>query len=238
MIKKALAVAGVLALVGGGVLFGKWLQKPTLDDLATRNRILAAADSTKAVDIEDGRVAYNRLVRDYNDSEQAWAYVNDSLNNVANALRRQAQDDDRTIEALATVNAKLRDSLDVAVSNVVVTDSVTTAELFTYKRYQDGSIQAEGFVTVYTPEDDEPWANAGLIFDIQMMPTVLLSRDEETGIAECDVSFGDMPIYLSGLECVNNWDIDLPARSEINWPTVGIAAGAVVVSVGLLAIIF
>ena len=238
MINKILAVAGVLALIGGGVLFGKWLEKPTLDDLAYRNRVLAAASETLEVELEEGRVAYNRLVRDYNNAEQAWAYVNDSLNNVAKALKIQAQKDGRTIETLTTANARLRDSLDVMVSNINITDSVITAELYTYKSYQDGDIGAEGYVSIWTPEDDEPYANAGLTFDIRMQPTVLISRDEDTGLAECDLSFGDMPVYVRDLECVNNWDVDLPTRSEITLP--GILTGSAITlgAIGILALIF
>lgn len=235
--KIAIGTIAIIIAAGAGVLFGQWLEKPTLDDLAQHNRILAAADSTKAVELKDGRVLYNRLVRDYNDAEQAWAFVADSLNDVADALRREAIDDGRTIETLVTANAQLRDSLDAVVSGIVVTDEMVSAELYSYKGYQDGSITAEGYVTIFTPEDDEPWGDASLNFDIQMTPTVLLSRDENTGLAECDISFGDMPVYMRDLECVNNWDVDLPVKSKIALPSIALGSAITLGVIGLVVLL-
>lgn len=234
-----IAIGAILVIIaaGAGVLFGQWLEKPTLDDLAQRNRILAAADSTKEVKLGEGRVLYNRLVRDYNDAEDAWVFITDSLSGVADVLGEKARSNGRTIETLVTANAQLSDSLDSVVSGVVVTDSMVTAELFTYKRYQDGSIAGEGFVTIYTPEDDEPWGNASLNFDIRMTPTVLLSRDENTGLAECDISFGDMPVYMQDLECVNNWDVDLPVRDKIALPSIALGSAITLGLIGVIALI-
>lgn len=203
----------LIVLTAAGVVFGNWLSKPTIDDLADRNLALARADSVRTVELEDSRIAYQKIVRDYRNAEKAWAFVNDSLGEVANALRRKAIEDGRTIEVLITANGVLRDSLDAVVNNITVTDSTVTAELYSYKKYQDGSIGYEGYVTIWTPEDDEPYGNASLFFDIQMSPTVLLSRDE-TGLAQCDMSFGDLPVYLSELECVDNLGYEPPVRDS------------------------
>jgi hypothetical protein len=230
-----LGIAVALLLAGGGVAFGMWLKKPTLDDLAIENRRLAQLDTVRTIELENNRVSYARLVFDFTEAREARAFVEDSLNGVVTDLMKKARDDKRTIETLVTANAQLRDSIDTMVGNISVTNDAITAELFTYKKYQDGSIQSDGYVTIYTPEDDEPYGNASLTFDIQMTPTVLISRDNE-GLAECDLSFGDMPVYVSKLNCVNNWDVDLPVRKEINWPTVGVTAGAVGLIAVLLAI--
>ena len=236
--KIAVSTIALIATAGVGVLFGSWLQKPTLDDLVAHSQLLESQDSTRKIELEDGRVAYVRLTRDYNDAEEAWSFVTDSLGDVANALRREAQDQDREIETLATANAQLRVELESAVDNITVTEESITAELFTYKSYQDGSIRSEGFVTIWTPEDDEPWGNASLAFDIQMSPTVLVSRDEGSGLATCDISFGDMPVYMSDLRCVNNFDVDLPTREKIALPSIALGSAITLGLVGLAVIIF
>ncbi len=236
--KIAVGAIAIIIAAGAGVLFGSWLQKPTLDDLVERNQLLESQDSTRKVELEDGRVAYVRLTRDYNDGEKAWAFVTDSLGNVANALRREAQKQNREIETLATANALLRVDLKAAVDNITITEEAVTAELFTYKKYEDGSIRSEGFVTIWTPEDDEPWGNASLTFDIQMSPTVLVSRDESSGLATCDISFGDMPVYMSDLRCVNNFDVDLPTREKIALPSIVLGSAITLGLVGLAVIVF
>ena len=238
MLNKALVLFGVISLVVCSVLFGKWLEKPTLDDLAERNRAWAQLDTVRLIELEDSRKAYVRLTYDFNNAEKSWAFVNDSLNNVANALRRKAQEDGRTIETLVTANAKLMDSLDVVLRGIVVTDSVVTAEIYMHKGYQDGSILVDGLVSIWTPVDDEPWGAADLAFDIQMTPTVLLSRDEDTGLASCAISFGDMPVYVDELSCVNNWDVDLPTGSKITLPSVALGSAITLGVIGVLLLVF
>lgn len=238
MNNKILMAIIAIVLFVGGLFAGKWLEKPTLDDLAAQNRALARQDTVRLVELEDSRTAYVRLQYDFNNAEKAWTFVNDSLNDVANALKRQAVKDGRTIETLTTANVVLRDSLDAMVSNISVTDSVVTAELYSYKQYQDGSIGYDGYVSIWTPVDDEPYGSAALSFDIQMTPTVLISRDEGSGLASCALSFGDMPVYVDELNCVNNWDVNLPVREKITLPGVALGSAIALGVVGVLALIF
>ena len=238
MTNKILMVVALVVALTAGVFAGKWLEKPTLDDLAAQNRALARQDTVTRVELEDLRTAHIRLGYDFNSAEKAWAFVNDSLNNVANALKRQAEKDGRTIETLTTANVVLRDSLDAVVGNISVTDSVVTAELYSYKKYQDGSIGYDGYVSIWTPLDDEPYGSASLYFDIQMTPTVLISRDEDSGLASCALSFGDMPVYVDELNCVNNWDVNLPVREKITLPGVALGSAIALGVVGILALVF
>jgi len=238
MTNKILMAVAVVVLFVAGVFAGKWMEKPTLDDLAAQNRALARQDTVRLVELEDLRTAHVRLGYDFNNAEKAWTFVNDSLNDVANALKRQAEKDGRTIETLVTANAVLSDSLDAMVGNITVTDSMVTAELYSYKKYQDGSIGYDGYVTIWTPLDDEPYGNASLYFDIQMTPTVLLSRDEDSGLATCALSFGDMPVYVDELNCVNNWDVNLPVREKITLPGVAVGSAITLGVIGILLLIF
>jgi hypothetical protein len=228
-----LGIAAALLLAGGGVAFGMWLKKPTIEDLAERNRALAIQDSLRKIELEDGRTAYAILVRDYANDEETWMFVNDSMGAVANALKEQAVSDGREIESLTEANAQLTVQLEAAITNIEVSDDAVSAELFTYKSYQDGSIGVEGYVTIFTPEDDEPWGDASLSFDIQMQPSVLISRDE-TGLATCDVSFGDMPVYLTDLNCVDNLGYEPPIRDSLIPGIPNIVTGAGIITLGAL----
>ena len=229
-----LGIAAALLLTVGGVAFGMWLKKPTIDDLVEHNRRLSAMDTLKTVQLDNERIAYSVLVDDFANAKDAWGFIEDSLTDVSVALGKKVRDQGNEITTLAQANAVLRDSAEVDVGEIDVTAESVTAELFTYKGYQDGSISAEGDITIFTPEDDEPYGSASLYFDIQMQPSVILGRDE-MGLATCDLSFGDMPIYLSDLVCIDNMGYEPPVRSEINWPTVGITAGVVVLGLVVLA---
>jgi hypothetical protein len=59
--KTVLSILAVIGIIVASVMFGRWLQKPTIDELATRNRALAAQDSTREIELAEGRVAYERI---------------------------------------------------------------------------------------------------------------------------------------------------------------------------------
>jgi len=225
-LNSVLAFAIALLLLGVGTAFGMWLEKPTIDDLVDRNRQLSAMDTLKTVQLDSARVAYSVLVDDFANYKDVHDFIEDSLSAVSNALKDKVREQGNEIASLVQANARLEEELEAAVGGIAVTDTSVSAELYFYKGYQDGSISADGYVTVFTPEDDEPYGNASLYFDLRMQPSVIMSRDD-SGLATCDLSFGDMPIYLTDLVCVDNLGYDVPTRQGINWPTVGLTAALI-----------
>lgn len=234
------ALVGVVVLTGVGVAFGMWLKKPTQDDLIERNNALAALDSTRLIELEDGRVAYEHLTFDFDGQTDLLKFLekqNYDLGEQVDALVDNVTAKDNIITNLVVAEASLREELDdVLVSNILSDSTKVSAELFESKQYQDGSITAEGSVTIYlsTEEYPEPHGTARLYFDVQMRPTVIMSRDE-SGLGTCDITFGDLPVYLNALTCVDNLGYELPVRRDISWPTIGITAGVVALGFAILA---
>ena len=230
-LKTLIALAAFLAFSAGLVYAGYWLSKPTIEDLSKRNLALAAQDSTRLIELGDMRSSYERAVFDFVNEKELREFVEDSLGKIANALKDQADKDARTIESLVAANATLRDRLSGPVE-VVRDGSNIVVGIDTEKRYQDGSIAVEGQVNIST-DSDPPTGTSELDVSVIMSPTVAISRDE-SGLAQCDLSFGDMPMTVSDLKCVNDLDPDLGTRRSL-WClfgtmglTGGIAAGLAV----------
>ena len=77
---------------------------------------------------------------------------------------------------------------------------------------------------------------AKLTHEIEMNPAIALSRDD-AGVAICDVSFGDMPVTVYDIVCMNNLDPEIPTREKISVPQVGIGVGIGAAAILLLAAI-
>lgn len=232
-------VVAVLCSIGGGVALGMWIKSPTIDDLVKRNRELSALDTLKTVQLDSARVAYSVLVDDFRNEKELREFAEDSLSKmsgVTSALLDKVENQGNEITHLTQANARLEERLSGSLDGITAGDTVTSAELHISKSYQDGSINADGYVTIFTPSDNEPYGNTSLYFDIKMNPSVVVSRDE-AGLATCDLSFGDMPIYLTDLVCVDNLGYDAPVRKDINWPAIGIGAGIVAGVVFLVSLI-
>lgn len=231
--KTVLSILAVIGIIVASVMFGRWLQKPTIDELATRNRALAAQDSTREIELAEGRVAYERIVFDFADAEEAHRFASDSMGDIINALKDKAEEDGRVIETMASANSYLRDRVRGLVGDIMISDSLITAHIEARKDYEDGNITAAGDINISIPEEGEPSGTADLEFGVEMSPTILISRDSETGIAQCDLSFGDMPITTEDLMCVNNFDVDLPTRSAITLPTI---VGTALIALGIIGL--
>jgi len=202
--------AGVLALIGifvGGIMLGNWLAKPTISDLIEKNRALYSQDSLKAVLLEDTTVAYNRLVFDVRDAKEALEVLG-----VENeALASQIASQGLQITSLISLRARLEYELEVALDNVTITDTLIQASIESRQTYDSGSIEASGEVRI-DPRDST--GDANLEFNAEVNPVVTFSRDE-AGLGVCDMSFGDMPMTVDRLHCVDNVGYDTPTRNSL-----------------------
>lgn len=231
--------AGGLLLSAGLVYSGYWLAQPTSEELAERNRQAAQADSLRQVKLDrDGlRVSFQRAVFDFTEQSQVDEFVKDSMHNVANALRSENARLKRDNETLVAGYAELRDRLDGDLGDISVSDTLVSASISGRKDYEDGYVSASGDVMVRTV-DDPPTGRATLDFEVGMSPAVSVSRDE-SGLAQCDLSYGDMPIVVTDLKCVNNLEPDLPVRQSF-WdlaPSLTFGGVTLVAAVSILAAI-
>lgn len=209
-LKTWVLVVGGLLLSGGLVFAGYSLAQPTISDLAERNRELAASDSLKQVRLDEQRITSQRAVFDFTSTNDLLRFANDSLSEQNAALIRSNQQKDRQIETLVSTNASLRDTLSSVLSDITIDDTSVSAHISARNDYEDGFVGAEGDVNIDT-SISPPEGRATLDFEVGMSPTVSIARDT-TGLATCDITFGDMPIEVLGLQCLNNIDPDLPAR--------------------------
>lgn len=227
-----LQVLAGLLLVGGGVAIGQYLSRETVDDLARRNRILAEKDILRQIELDENRVAYEKIVIDFASAKEVNDFLKDQNNQLGSqvdGLIREVQNKNREITHLTTTIANLRVELDIALGDIVIQQNRVDAEIYHSRRYEDGSITTEGNVTVYLPTEDEPEArgNASLVFDVEMRPTVVISRDKD-GLGQCDVTFGDMPVYVSRLQCVDNIGYTPPVRSPLSVKLPSFALGSLI----------
>lgn len=219
----------IILLLAGAVYGGWWLAQPTVSELAERNRTLAAADSTRRLQLDEWRIAYERAIYDFTEQKMLDEFIKDSLNATAQALRDDSRRKDRQIETLASSNAELRDTLGTVLSNITASDTLVTADVEARKDYEDGYIAAKGDVKI---RPHEQTGDASLEFSVGMSPVVAVSRDT-AGLAHCQISYGDMPIITRDIVCVNNLRPDLPARQSF-WDVIpAFTVGSVLAVAGL-----
>jgi hypothetical protein len=217
---------GVLVLIGifvGGIVLGNWLGKPTIDDLIDQNRILYEQDSLKAVLLEDTTVAYNRIVLDVRNAKEMAEVLRDE-NEVLGAHNASQE---LRITSLLSFKARLEFELETALSNVSITDTLIKAEINAYQEYDSGSIQASGEVRI---DPRNSTGEADLQFSAEINPVVTYGRDE-AGLGSCLLTFGDMPIEVDRLHCVEDLTYEPPVRGNLfgSIPEVLITVGVAVV---------
>lgn len=221
------AVAGMLGLIGlfvSGVALGNWLAKPTVDDLIEQNRKLYSQDSLKAVLLEDTTVAYNRLVFDVRDAKEALEVLGVENEALASQIKSQGLQ----ITSLLSYKARLEYELETALSNVSITDTLIEASIDSRQVYDDGSIEASGEVRI-DPRDST--GDARLEFAAEVNPVVTFSRTE-SGLGVCDLTFGDMPVAVDRVHCVDNLGYDTPTRESLigSIPDLLVVSGVAVVA--------
>lgn len=223
-IRTVASVLGIVGLFVAGAAFGNWLAKPTIDDLVERNRILYESDSLKAVMLEDTTVAYERLVFDVRSAKEALR----ELGVENEALAAQIASQGLTIRSLLSYKARLEYELETALSNVSVTDTLISAEIQAEESYDSGKIEASGEVRI------DPRVKAGsavLKFFAETNPVVTFSRNEQ-GVGVCDLTFGDMPVTVDRLHCVDNLGYETPTRKSLfgSIPNVLVTSGIAVIA--------
>ena len=221
------STVGVLALIGifvGGVALGNWFGKPTLDDLIERNRALYEQDSLKTILLEDTTIAYNRIVLDAKNAKE----MAEALRGENEALGAHAASQGLRITSLLSFKSRLEYDLKTALDNVSITDTLIKAEIDAHQAYDSGSIQASGEVRI-DPRDST--GEADLQFSAEINPVVTFGRDE-TGLGSCDLTFGDMPIEVDRLECVEDLTYEPPVRGSFfgSLPEVMVMGGVGIVA--------
>lgn len=232
--KTIVSLLGILAFSSGLVYAGYWYAKPTIKDLSERNLALAATDSTRLIELEDDRIAHERIVFDFVKDKELLQFVQDSMGDIAAGLVSEIESHNRTIESLVTANATLRVRLRDTVA-VESSDVGFDVRIDTKKRFEDGSIEVAGTVTVDTT-DNPPSGTVDLNVSVVTQPTVSISRGDD-GLAQCNISFGDMPMTVENLLCVNDLDPDLGTRGSV-WGLLGVSLGTGAVVGGLALLVF
>jgi len=233
---KVSTVGSILATVvalSAGIWIGRWSGKPTIDELLARNNALAVSDSVTHVQLSEARDAFERISFEYRNSNELFASIADSMNHVIVDLTAYIHEQNHQIEFLSSMNTRLEYELETALDNVTVEGDTVSAEISDRSNFEDGYIATDGKVTIDT---NARTGSASLKYEVGLTPTIALSRDD-AGVAKCDVSFGDMPVTIDDILCMNNIDPDLPTRGKINIPQVGIGIGIGVAAVLLAAIL-
>ena len=221
------SVVGLLALIGifiGGVALGNWFAKPTIDDLIKHNRALYEQDSLKAVQLADTTVAYNRLVFDVRDANEALEVLVVENEALASHVASQGLQ----ITSLISVRSRLEYELEVALEDITITDTLIQASIESREVYDSGSIEARGEVSI---DPRSKTGNARLEFTAEVNPIITFSRDE-AGLGVCDMSFGDMPMTVDRLHCVDNVGYEPPTRGSLlgSIPNVLVVSGVAIVA--------
>ena len=226
-------ILAVIASLSAGIWVGIYSQKPTIDELAERNNALAARDQVTKVQLTEAADAYERISFEYANAAKLFHAVADSMRIEIRDLANHIKEQDREIEFLSSINARLEWELETALDNVSVSGDTVKAEIREVTNYESGYISTQGTVEI---DMKQLSGAAKLTHEIEMNPAIALSRDD-AGVAICDVSFGDMPVTVYDIVCMNNLDPEIPTREKISVPQVGIGVGIGAAAILLLAAI-
>ena len=112
-VRTILTIVGLLVASGGLLYAGYSFGLPSKEDIAERNRVVASADSTRQLTLDNDslRTTAQRAVFDWTQEKELREFVQDSMGDVANALAAENERLGRANETLVEGNAVLEDSL-------------------------------------------------------------------------------------------------------------------------------
>ena len=203
--KEILAGVVILALVGAGIWFGGWLQKPTIEELQKKHNELAMVDKVRELQFSNTQKAYRKLAFEYQNEERLVA----ELTNTSKQLSRELRETSQELLVVSRSKAILEETLRGR-DEIVETDNNLTVYIDSRKQYESGRIQVSGLVNIEKAEP-VPVANTVLNLRIETSPVLVVDRRLD-GAPRATLSFGDMPIRVDSLQTFYN--IDDPIRDE------------------------